>query len=263
MAGFLNIQTDVTLVMTSTIDVNGMPSSSRPDPLQREQDYLGTLTYYVNRHPDVRRIVFIENSGWPLDRLKQSVSRRNPHGKAVEFISLNCNQFPRTLGKSYGEMLLLDQGLGRSLVAAKAPYIAKVTGRIYVDNLTRVLRSVRNPFDLMVDLRDHGLYERLRIRAGDRYADSRFFVVSLRFYNEVLRGKYAQLDEGNLKFVETLLYNIAKDPRYADRTLRRFPIEAYYRGLAGHRDKRYDSPREHLKRSVRGSIRRLAPWLHV
>jgi hypothetical protein len=263
MAGFLNIGPDVTLVMTSSIDVNGMTSSSRPDPFLREQDYLGTLTYYLTRHPDVRRIVFIENSGWPLDRLKQAVSRCNPHGKEVELISLNCNQFPRTLGKSYGEMLLLDEGLSRSQLAAKAPYIAKITGRIYVDNLTQVLKSVRKPFEFMVDLRDHGLYEMLRLPASGRYGDSRLFVVSLRFYNEVLRGKYTQLDEGNQKFIETLLYNVAKDPCYASRTIRRFPVEAFYRGLAGHLNKQYDSPREHLKRSLRGSLRRLAPWLHV
>ena len=263
MPSFLDIPNDVTLVLTSSIDVNGMPSSSRPDPLLRELDYQQTLVYYVTGHPDIRRILFIENSGWPLDRLKDAARARNPYGKEVEFISLNCNQFPRELGKSYGEMLLLDEGLAQSQLVGKAPYIAKITGRIYVDNVTRLLRSVRRPFDFMVDLRDHGLYDMLGLNWCGRSGDARFFVSSVRFYDEVLRGKYAILNEGNHKFIERLLYDIAKDPRYADRTLRRFPVEAHYRGLAGHLDKQYDSSRERLKRGLRGSLRRLAPWLHV
>jgi hypothetical protein len=88
MAGFLNIRNDVTLVMTSSIDLNGMLSSSRPDPLLREQDYLRTLTYYVTRPPDVRRIVFIENSVRQREpevrrnialQYRQGASIRRPH----------------------------------------------------------------------------------------------------------------------------------------------------------------------------------------
>jgi hypothetical protein len=239
-----------------------MPGVSRPDPFVREQDYCACLKYYVRHHDRIRRIVWIENSGWPLDQVRK-VIEYNPHHKEVELISLRCNQFPRSLGKSYGEMLMLDQGLAASKLAVGARYLAKLTGRNYLTNLTRILESPRQSFGLFCDIRDHGIFEMLRIPACGRHCDTRFFVFTPEFYDVYLRGQYRRLNDGQGYMVENLLYELAKDPRCAGQVIRRFPMEPDFRGLAGHLGKDYGSRREVLKRRVRGLARRLTPWLHI
>ena len=96
MPQVINVPQDVALVLTSSIDVKGMTSSSRPDPRLRENDYAATLEYYLTEHPKVRRIIFIENSNWPLDRLRdlaqQKKSARQDRG--VHLIELQ--RFPPT-----------------------------------------------------------------------------------------------------------------------------------------------------------------------
>jgi hypothetical protein len=262
-ASVVNIRDEVALVLTSSIDVKGMTSSSRPDPKERERDYAGTLKYYLNEHPDFRRIVFIENSGWPLDRLKSLAEQENPHRKQVEFISLSCNDFPRELGKSYGEMLLLDQGLAQSRVAAEVRYLTKITGRLYLMNVTQLLGAVRRPFEFMVDLRDHGLYEMVGSKNCGRFSDTRCVVTTPAFYDEALRGKYVTLNEEKGRFIENLLYDVAKDPKFMGRTIRRFPVEPDFRGVAGHLNKNYGSLKETVKRRLRAGLRVVAPWLYV
>src|SRR3712207_810750 len=101
MANTLIKPEDVCLVIAASIRPNAMSDVSIVDPIAREADYLGALAYYLEHHPRFRRIVYIENSGWPLDKFVELAARVAPH---VEFeaISLDLNNFPPHLGKSYG-----------------------------------------------------------------------------------------------------------------------------------------------------------------
>jgi hypothetical protein len=262
MRSRIDIEREVTLVLTASVDPKGMPGVSRLDPLTREQDYAGCLRYYVCQHPRVRRIVFIENSGWPLDALK-AVASSNPHGKELEFVSLNCNDFPREKGKSYGEMLLLDLGLRQSRLAATAPYIAKLTGRNYLTNVTRLLEQAHPPLALYCDVRDHRIYDMLRIPACGHHCDTRFFVMTLGFFDCFVRPRYAQLDDSKNYLVENLFFELSKmrDPAFP--IIRRFTVEPAYSGIAGHLNKDYGSVGERIKRGIRAAARRIMPWLYI
>jgi hypothetical protein len=261
---------NLTLVLTASVDPRGMPGQSRNDPTVREQDYERGLGFYVGECPSIRKIVFVENSGWPLDKLRRAAdgaNTRGGHGKDVEFISLNCNDFPREKGKGHGETLLLDLGLDASVLAKGARYWGKMTGRNYLLNLEEVVDSVRRPFEFLIDLRDHKMYDfahRLGMAYRDgHHADTRFFVCTPAFYDRHLRGLHRSIDEGAGTFMEATYYQIAKDPALRDQVIRRFPIEPDYRGIGGWLGKDYGSPRERLKRGVRGITRRVAPWLHI
>lgn len=259
----MNLTTDLVLCLTASIDPQGMPGVSRPDPKVRETDYAQCLQFYSEQFPQVQRIVFIENSGWPLDRLRHIASTCNPHGKRFEFISLRCNDFPRELGKSYGELMLMDRGLEQSELARDARYLAKLTGRNYLLNLTQILERVRRDFQLLCDLRDHPLYEWLRIPACGRHADTRFIVFTPELYNRHVRGQYVRCSEALGFHAENLFYEIAKNPTLASEVIPRFAVEPQYRGIAGHLNKDYGGPRERLKQVIRGAGRRIAPWLRI
>lgn len=84
----LNIEENFALLLTATIDVQGMPKAYPTSPEEREENYFNSLKFYINNHPRIRKIIFVENSGWSLDRVQQAVEN-NPYSKEVEFISLN------------------------------------------------------------------------------------------------------------------------------------------------------------------------------
>ena len=258
----MDIENDLTLVLTASVDPKGMPSAAIAEPLRREVEYIDCLKYILSNHPRVRRIVFIENSGWPLDRLRQT-AENNPLRKEVEFISVSLNDYPRQLGKSYGELLLLDHGLAQSQLVKRGRYFAKMTGRNRLLNMTRLLERLAAPFDFACDLRDHSIYEWLGLPWTGRKGESRFFVMTLAFYDQFFRGRYNEMNEHAGRFIEDLIYRVAKAPNHRDRILRRFPIEPAFRGKAGNLLKDYGGPRERLRCALRAVLRRVVPWLHV
>ncbi|MGF1480916.1 MAG: hypothetical protein ACFB4I_15760 [Cyanophyceae cyanobacterium] len=260
----LNIETDLALLLTASIDIKGMPRATPTVPEQRQEDYFNALSYYVNNHPQVRKIIFVENSGWNLDRVKEA-TRENPHNKEVDFVSLDCNDFPREYGKGYGECLLIDKGIAASELAQSVNYIAKITGRIYLLNLTQLLRSVRDPYDCYCDYKDHGW--RIRRLWGETgvgpHCDTRFLVFSLDFYRQHLQKLHRQHPGGGF-CIEAEVYNAMKEAEAQEKIISRFPLEPDYRGVAGHfQGKDYDSPKERAKFVVRSWSRRVVPWAHL
>lgn len=258
-----DIADNLTVILTACIDPKGMPGVSRPDPKVREQDYQACLLYYLKNFPRIRRIVFVENSGWPLDDLKSIC--RSPT-KELEFVSLAANDYPRHRGKGYGEMMMLDHAMAVSELAHSSRYVAKLTGRNYLRNMETLLDRVSRPFELLCDLRDHPFYELAGSNWCGRHCDTRFFVYTPSFYAQNLKGTYEQLSETYI--VEKLVYDIAKRAELRGVVVPRFPIEPDYAGVSGHllpdgtaRD--YSSKSEVLRRKVRSVARILTPWLHI
>lgn len=255
---------DVAILFTATVRINsGLAGVTAPDPRLREGEYAENLRYFLREHPRLRKLVFAENSGWPLDRLREIAAAENPHGKEIELLQLSCNDFPGSYGKGYGEALLIDRALAASRLVREAHWIAKMTGRQRVLNMTRLLERAPARFDLLCDLRDHGLFERFGIPAAGRWCDTRFFVFTLPFFDTHLRTLYTAPRppgqeynlEGSYYHAVKALADVADDPR----VVVRFPVEPRYRGHAGHWHKDYGSLRQRIKQSARALVRQLLP----
>ncbi|MDX6446737.1 MAG: hypothetical protein QOH71_3811 [Blastocatellia bacterium] len=261
------LETDFALLLTASVNPNGMPGVSQPDPADREQTYIDCLSHYLRNDPRVRKIVFAENSGWPLDRIQQSAAINNESSKEIEFISLNCTDFPREKGKSYGELLLMDKALERSNLIRSSRYVGKMTGRNLLLNMTKILDSAPGDFEFLCDIRDHNLYEFFRLDGCGHHCDSRFFVFAADFHERYLRGSHARFPFESGYMIEGLLYDLVKRTEKTERVIKRFNVEPEFRGLAGHfirnKSKDYGAAREILKRRIRSCSRRVAPWLHI
>lgn len=264
----LNIEQDFALFLTATIDIKGMQKAYPTVPETRQQDYFNSLRYYINHHPQIRKIIFVENSGWSLERVKQAVAD-NPHDKEVEFISLNSNDFPRGLGKGYGESLLLEKGLEQSKIIHTVTHFAKMTGRIYLTNMTELLASVRQPYDCLCDYKDQGW--RLKRFAGEKSAsphcDTRFLVFRKEFYTEYIKPLHQRhrksAGESACFYLESQFYQ-AIQTTAGKTVISRFPIEPDFRGVAGHfGGKDYSSSEERVKFKMRSLMRNITPWLHL
>lgn len=260
----LNIEQDLALLLTATIDIKGMPKAYPTVPEQRQEDYYNSLKYYITHHPRIRKIVFVENSGYPLDRVREAV-RENPYQKEVEFISLTCNDFPRKFGKGYGESLLIEQGFANSNLIREVKYIAKITGRIYLLNLTEILENVRDYYDCLCDFKDQG-YILKRIfgeKTASPNSDTRFLVFSKEVYWQYFQPLHQQHKQGCFYF-ETQYYQAIRQAQNEFKVISRFPIEPKFRGIAGHfQGKDYGSKPEQFKYLIRSVVRQVAPWIHL
>lgn len=252
---------DVAILFTATVQVNpGIAGVTSADPRQREEEYAENLRYFLREHPRLRKLVFAESSGWPLDRLQVIVDRENPHRKTVELLQLACNDFPGSAGKGYGEAMILDRAVAASRLIPGVRWIVKMTGRQRVLNMTRLIERAPADFELLCDLRDHGWFERLGIPAAGRYCDTRFFVVTPRFFDAHLRRLYLEPRPGGGEYnLEDSYYRAAKALEHQPGVVCRFPVEPRYRGPAGHWHKDYGSGRERLKQTLRAVGRQLFP----
>lgn len=263
----LNIERDLTLMMTaSIIPVEGMQKIglTRTDPKQREQDYIDSLTYYLTHHPRIRRIAFVENSGASLDRLERVAATLNPHNKDVEFVSVNCNNFPFEFGGGYGEWEMMNLGVSKSRLLSTTKYFAKMTGRQWVLNASAILEKIYEPAEFVCDTQDTSVYRRLGLSEDGRTRkiDARFWVTSIRFYDEHIRYLHRPHTQG-IFWAEATLYAAVMAAGSAHRITWRFSKEPNYRGIAGHMNKDYGSWRQKLKRGVRGAIRQVAPHVWI
>ena len=253
------------LVMTASIRVNGMEGLSVSDQQERSQQYLSTLEFYL-RSGWVNQVVFAENSGADLEEFEDLVAAY-PNVE-VELWCFELNDFPRELGKSYGEMQLLDRVLCKSRFVADAGGFAKVTGRFPFLNLDRLLEEAqrRAPWDLFCDTKDHAVYDWMRIGWNGHAADTRFFIVTTAFYKRHFYGKYTALNDSEGRLVEGLFFDVIKQHRDNETIVSRFKVEPEPSGQAGHRQisiigtNDYSGWLAKSKRRIRQIGRWLFPW---
>lgn len=255
-AGFWN---QAPLLLTATIHVaSGLVDSPIADPARRERDYLDGLRFYLAQH-DVSKVVFVENSGANLERFRElGISR----GRQLEVVSLDQNAFPAAFGKGYGEAQLIDRVLDESELLGTAPAFIKATGRLVVRNFTELVSSTDPDCSGHFDVRDHAIYDMLRIRASGHHADTRFFVVHKALFDAHFRRLHETHTGGTFSLEANYLGAIRRATHDGWRLRDRFFVEPIYVGTAGH-GKNYDGVRERAKRRVRNLTRRWLPELKI
>jgi len=140
------------LLLTSTIQVDH-PEFLRPggrvDSRVRLQDYCTALEYWITGQRSVRDIVFVDNSGHPLEALQAIVDRHRSAGKRVELISFRTEGYSPVRGRSYGELDIMRTALERSALLREAARFAKVTGRVCIPNFDAIVDAAPPDFDMV------------------------------------------------------------------------------------------------------------------
>jgi hypothetical protein len=140
------------LLLTSTIQVDHPEfhrATGRNDPKLRLSDCVTALDAWLTQQASVQDIVFVDNSGHPLDALREIAERRSSAGKRVEFISFRTTGYSKEKGRSYGELDILDEALRKSELLGEATSFAKVNGRVFVPNFDRIVRAIASDFDVV------------------------------------------------------------------------------------------------------------------
>ncbi len=127
------------LLLTACINPQGMISTVLQDTDKRFLQYRIALLWYLENTS--YRIVFIENSGYDISSYFSSYIEQ---GK-LEVLTFKGNTYDRSLGKGYGEALIIDYGLRHSQWMRKADHIVKVTGRLICKNIEKIAKAYALP----------------------------------------------------------------------------------------------------------------------
>jgi hypothetical protein len=236
--------------------------------------YVSTIQFYINEllyntKQRIYKIVFVDNSGWNLDQIKKKLS--NGDNSSLEFISLDPMLFDINKGKGYNELLLINLAIEQSLFIQESKAFLKVTGRYpiynikyFMDYASKLLLSKRK--DLYIDIKDHRLYDWLRLGWCGHAADVRLFASTVSFYQKNIANRYKELNDYSGHLSEGLLYNIVKPLIGKQNIVCRFRKEVHFGGLEGSNvkavsfSKEQDSFKGKLKRYIGNFIRKFLPF---
>lgn len=137
------------LILTATVDVRSIPQLARSDIRTRLGDYSWALRQWLECD-EVENVVFVENSGYDLG-VFQEIAKNS--SKRMEFLSFDCQDFPRNLGKGYGEALNLEYVINNSeIVAENRHVLIRANGRQYVENIASFIGALHQGTEMLCDL---------------------------------------------------------------------------------------------------------------
>ena len=201
--------------MTASVCTRGMINADFTAS-EREKMYVEALTFYIEhllRKDGDQTIVFAENSGWDLESIKRQLPAYED--KRIEFISLDPADFDISRGKGYNDMLIINKVMERSEKIKCAGAFFKVTGRYPVYNMGYFLREgskaiYEKGIDLYCDIKDHKLYDWLRLGWNGHSFECRLFGVTREWYMTEMAPLYKYCNDFNGHSMETVMFRKVK-----------------------------------------------------
>jgi hypothetical protein len=155
----------ICLVLHATVDVRGVAFVKRDDPRERFEDYRRALKLWVQRD-DFDKLVFVENSGYDISPLQEIVDGSPLSNDAVEFLSFDGQDFPRELGKGYGETLNFQHVLDNSKILDEDDRLIRSNGRYYVENMGVFFEALQPPTEMLTELHEYLTYADVTVLGG-------------------------------------------------------------------------------------------------
>lgn len=152
-------------MLHATVDVRGVALVKRDDPRERFADYRQALKRWVTRD-DFDKLVFVENSGYDISELRAIADESSLDKDSVEFLSFDGQDFPRELGKGYGETLNFDYVLNNSKILSEDDMFVRSNGRYYVENIDAFFEALQPPTDVLTEFHQYLTYADVTILGG-------------------------------------------------------------------------------------------------
>lgn len=220
---------DLVVILTATIEVPGTIDIKRTDTQLRHDDYKWALKKWLKNQTSVSKLVFAENSGYPLDELKEIARTHNPYGKQVEFLSFKSHG-RQNIDKSYGELMIMRYALDNSTLASDADYIAEVGGRVFIRNFDAIIKRIPERFDVISCwLGNFSNADLNLILMKKSFFDERIFPYLSRFIDVGRTLSYFERE-----FAKAVHLAIADDYRWFA-----YPVEPWVQGIGGAKNKSY------------------------
>ncbi len=175
------------ILLTACINPNGMSFTQLNDVCERQEQYMNAIHYYLN-NTDCP-IIFCENSNTDITPFLNINNKQN----RLEVLTFSGNQ-DKQRGKGYGEAEIIEYALHHSAFIQDNSIIIKITGRLIVNNICQLLKTIKYKHDSVTCLFHSDL----------QFADSRIFGGTTTFYKEILKNKNKLNDEQGVFFEHIL-----------------------------------------------------------
>ena len=227
------MNTNIAILLTACVNPEGMIYTKLQDPEIRKQHYLESLKFYIEK--TVYKIVLIENSLYPLE----NEIRKYIDSGRLEYMTFDGNNFDKIKGKGYGEGLIIKYALENSAFIKKTDYIIKITGRLIIKNINKLIwssflfYSKKQEYVFTDDILYNGQYILIR---------SEFIIASKKFYSNYLLTNTSMINDSKGIIFERILVNSIiswKKDGYRHRLLM-FPV--FRQGISGGHLTEYKPP---------------------
>lgn len=219
----------IPVLLTATVNPQGMVGASFSVG-ERAAMYAEAIRFYQSRQVPV---VFAENSG-STDAVRALVESQ----ASVEWLDVSGDEYDQSRGKGYNETLLIARAVRQSPMIREAGCFFKVTGRLKLLNIERMLRECRaiEGLQLLADCKDHRVYEWLGMPINGHAGECRYWFASSQFFVERMLPKLPLLnDYGEQPFLaEDAMLMVCRETRGEKGCRDRFRTQARISGRGGH-----------------------------
>lgn len=236
----MNKNDKIYLLLTGTINANryGTNCAIR-DTEVRLNEYEHALQRYICSSP-FTDIVFIENSEFSFN-VEKYESLAKQHNKRFEFISgTPCVDEVKKYGRSYGDAFLIHEALHKSKLLEKAEYFYKITGRIFLINSDRIVKTrLKNRNEFICYTYSGWCFTNI-FKANT--------IDYLKYFDDV----YLYCDESKVDDIEIMFYKILAENDIETASFKTYP---YFDGVMGGTGKRYSGGK--IERIIRNAMARM------
>lgn len=218
----------IALLLTGCINPNGMSFTQLINVDERKEQYIHAIHYYL-KETDCQ-VVFCENSNTDISPLLHTIENK----QRFEILTYPGNN-DKQKGKGFGEAEIVEYALHYSSVLANSEIVVKITGRLIINNIRSIVKSLTSKKDFVTCLFHSDL----------SFADSRIFCGTKAFYQAFLDNKNKINDSQGVFFEHILCSTILDSPiPYIP-----FSEEPLISGISGSTGETYivQSPNAHRK----------------
>lgn len=278
----------IPILLTATVNPQGMKGANF-DVSERIEMYKDALRFYAEKG---LKVVFAENSGYletrnTLKERKDSEILEFEVFSNVEFVDVSGPEYDQSRGKGYNETILLRKAILASEFVKEAGCFFKITGRLKVLNVEKLLKECENEnlryeslqheglkndgLRFLADCKDHKVYEWLHMPINGHAGECRYWFATTDFFIERMWPKLDQMNDYTNPPVlaEDVMLQVCRETRGWSGCKDRFRTQARISGLGGHNlgkgssffySTDNDSFALRFKCGIRQMLRWVMPW---
>lgn len=192
---FVFMEDNKILLLTACVNPNGMSFTKIQDTNLRLSEYISAIFWYLKNTS--LPIVVCENT---LYDFSNDFEDYLSSGR-LELLCFNGNGYERSLGKGYGEALIIDYAIKHSKLITEKSIIIKITGRIIINNIRDIIIDCNN---------QNNIYADAFLIDGRMQAASRIFISPYLFLTNYFLSNLSSLNDSKYYYFEHLLYDSSK-----------------------------------------------------
>lgn len=227
------MRSPVILFMTACINPNGMPQTTLQDINIRKEQYLQALNFYLQETNFP--ILFVENTGVNI----KEIYKNEIYNNRLEILVFDGNHFNKSLGKGYGEGIIIKYAFKHSKMLKESKYrggVIKVSGRYVVLNINTIV----NISSILVSNLTN--YVICNINKNAQSATSDLFIASKNFYTDYLIPNLHTINESKRIWFEHVLFKSIREFYLTKNKFIFLPIPLNQDGISGSTGKQIEKP---------------------